>query len=245
MAKSGFLKIGGSSSHVRVSGSALSRASPHVLRHFSKKVLQFCQNQPSVQLPGNRTLPSLSPLPSPSCRRPSLLARARLPAHRLDICTSLTARAAEARAASGGDSGPLAEGSRSGKAPSLPAQLEIWWGELLSPEPANAAFVVLIGARFRGCCSSCSSPRRSSPPLSCTSLSPCSCSSSSSRSCDRLHRSGAPPSSSAIHSQQRSVAWLRLRLTPGVLQNRILVGGIEGQIRHLFLCFPHPGLTSF
>ncbi|KAF8725367.1 hypothetical protein HU200_019883 [Digitaria exilis] len=60
------------------------------------------------------------------------------------------------RAASGGDGGPPAEGDKEqsppaegGKeqrVPSFPSLSEIRWGELLSPEPANAAAVVLTGA---------------------------------------------------------------------------------------------------
>jgi hypothetical protein len=53
-----------------------------------------------------------------------------------------------ARAASrgNGDGGPPAEGEKERRAPSLPALSEIRWGELLSPDPANAAAVVLTGA---------------------------------------------------------------------------------------------------
>ncbi|CAL4896552.1 unnamed protein product [Urochloa decumbens] len=57
-----------------------------------------------------------------------------------------TPRLAVARAASGGNGGPPAEGEREQKGPSLPALSEIRWGELLSPEPANATAVVLTGA---------------------------------------------------------------------------------------------------
>ncbi|XP_062202383.1 uncharacterized protein LOC133904823 [Phragmites australis] len=49
-------------------------------------------------------------------------------------------------AASDGDGGPPAEGEKERRGPSLPAFSEIRWGELLSPEPANAAAVVLTGA---------------------------------------------------------------------------------------------------
>jgi hypothetical protein len=38
------------------------------------------------------------------------------------------------------------EGEKERRAPSLPALSEIRWGELLSPDPANAAAVVLTGA---------------------------------------------------------------------------------------------------
>lgn len=55
-------------------------------------------------------------------------------------------RLAVARASSGGDGGPPAEGDKERKGPSLPALSEIRWGELLSPEPANATAVVLTGA---------------------------------------------------------------------------------------------------
>ncbi|KAF8658038.1 hypothetical protein HU200_059502 [Digitaria exilis] len=65
-------------------------------------------------------------------------------------------RLAFTRAASGGDGGPPAEGDKEqsppaegGKeqrGPSFPSLSEIRWGELLSPEPANAAAVVLTGA---------------------------------------------------------------------------------------------------
>lgn len=62
-------------------------------------------------------------------------------------------RLAVARAASrgngngDGDGGPLAEGEKKERrASSLPALSEIRWGELLSPDPANAAAVVLTGA---------------------------------------------------------------------------------------------------
>ncbi|CAN6339952.1 unnamed protein product [Urochloa humidicola] len=52
-----------------------------------------------------------------------------------------------ARAASGGNGGPPAEaeGEKERKGPSLPALSEIRWGELLYPEPSNAAAVVLTG----------------------------------------------------------------------------------------------------
>ncbi|EES15823.1 hypothetical protein BDA96_08G077500 [Sorghum bicolor] len=73
------------------------------------------------------------PVTHPSC---SLL-RPRLP------------RLAVARAASrggNGDGGPPAEGEKERRAPSFPALSEIRWGELLSPDPANAAAVVLTGA---------------------------------------------------------------------------------------------------
>ncbi|KAL6906208.1 hypothetical protein ACP4OV_003809 [Aristida adscensionis] len=57
--------------------------------------------------------------------------------------------AAAPRAASGGGdgSGPPAEGEKDQKrgGPSFPALSEIRWGELLSPEPTNAAAVVLTG----------------------------------------------------------------------------------------------------
>ncbi|KAJ1265196.1 hypothetical protein BS78_08G060800 [Paspalum vaginatum] len=57
---------------------------------------------------------------------------------------------AVARAANGngnGDGGPPAEGEKEERrAPSLPALSEIRWGELLSPEPSNAAAAVLTGA---------------------------------------------------------------------------------------------------
>ncbi|XP_025807984.1 uncharacterized protein LOC112886330 [Panicum hallii] len=76
------------------------------------------------------------PLPRPGLLTPassSLLPRAR--------------RLAVARAASGSDGGPPAEGDKDRKgSPSLPALSEIRWGELLSPEPTNAAAVVLTGA---------------------------------------------------------------------------------------------------
>ncbi|KAG2558351.1 hypothetical protein PVAP13_8NG123802 [Panicum virgatum] len=49
------------------------------------------------------------------------------------------------RAASSGD-GPLAKGDKEQKRPSLSAQSDIEWGELLSSEPANVAAVVLTGA---------------------------------------------------------------------------------------------------
>ena len=63
----------------------------------------------------------------------------------------LIPRLAVARAASrggngDGDGGPPAEGEKERRAPSLPALSEIRWGELLSPDPANAAAVVLTGA---------------------------------------------------------------------------------------------------
>ncbi|CAN6344687.1 unnamed protein product [Urochloa humidicola] len=56
-------------------------------------------------------------------------------------------RLAVARASSGGNDGPPAEveGEKERKGPSLPALSEIRWGELLSPEPSNAAAVVLTG----------------------------------------------------------------------------------------------------
>ncbi|CAL5097881.1 unnamed protein product [Urochloa decumbens] len=57
-----------------------------------------------------------------------------------------TPRLAVARAASGGNGGPPVEGEKEQKGPSLPALSEIRWGELLSPEPANATAVVLTGA---------------------------------------------------------------------------------------------------
>ncbi|KAL6642376.1 hypothetical protein ACP70R_020557 [Stipagrostis hirtigluma subsp. patula] len=59
-------------------------------------------------------------------------------------------RLAVAARASGGDGGggePPAEAEKERRGgPSLPALSEIRWGELLSPEPANAAAVVLSGA---------------------------------------------------------------------------------------------------
>ncbi|XP_066358604.1 uncharacterized protein [Miscanthus floridulus] len=61
-------------------------------------------------------------------------------------------RPAVARAASrgngdgDGDGGPPAEGEKERRTSSFPALSEIRWGELLSPDPANAAAVVLTGA---------------------------------------------------------------------------------------------------
>uniref|UniRef100_A0A0E0MKM6 Uncharacterized protein n=1 Tax=Oryza punctata TaxID=4537 RepID=A0A0E0MKM6_ORYPU len=58
-------------------------------------------------------------------------------------------RLAVARAANGGgDGGPPAEEGeeKRRKGPSLPALSEIRWGELLTPEPANAAAVALTAA---------------------------------------------------------------------------------------------------
>ncbi|CAL4903770.1 unnamed protein product [Urochloa decumbens] len=81
---------------------------------------------------------------------PFLLPPRPLPHHRLlTQASSLRPRAlrlAVARASSGGDSGPPAEGDKEQKGPSLPALSEIRWGDLLSPEPANATAVVLTGA---------------------------------------------------------------------------------------------------
>jgi len=69
----------------------------------------------------------------------------RHPVRRLARASFLSLAATKARAASSGTA-PLAKGDKEKKRPSLPAQSDIEWGELLSSEPANAAVVVLTGA---------------------------------------------------------------------------------------------------
>ncbi|KAF0901433.1 hypothetical protein E2562_000314 [Oryza meyeriana var. granulata] len=76
------------------------------------------------------------PLPRPIALRPTAPSILR-PRRRLAV-----ARAANG----GGDVGPQAEGGERRKGPSLPALSEIRWGELLTPEPANAAAVALTAA---------------------------------------------------------------------------------------------------
>ncbi|KAK8456945.1 hypothetical protein SEVIR_3G099300v4 [Setaria viridis] len=91
--------------------------------------------------------PSLLPLP---LRLPhSSLPHPRLLTPASSSSSSLRPRAPRltvARAASGDNGGPPADGDKERKGPSLPALSEIRWGELLSPQPANAAAVVLTGA---------------------------------------------------------------------------------------------------
>ncbi|KAG2615276.1 uncharacterized protein LOC120666649 [Panicum virgatum] len=80
-------------------------------------------------------------LPPPPIPRPRLL----IPASSSSSLLPRARRLAVARAASGGDGGPPAEGDQEQRGPALPALSEIRWGELLSPEPANATAVVLTG----------------------------------------------------------------------------------------------------
>ncbi|CAL4911185.1 unnamed protein product [Urochloa decumbens] len=76
------------------------------------------------------------PLPYPRFLAPAISSSLRPRAPRLAV----------ARAASGGNGGPPAEREKEQKGPSLPELSEIRWGELLSPDPANATAVVLTGA---------------------------------------------------------------------------------------------------
>ncbi|CAN6335799.1 unnamed protein product [Urochloa humidicola] len=86
--------------------------------------------------------------PVPLLLPPRLLPHPRLlaPAYSSSSLRPRAPRLAVARAASGDNGGPPAEGEKERKGPSLPALSEIRWGELLSPEPANATAVVLTGA---------------------------------------------------------------------------------------------------
>ncbi|PUZ63270.1 hypothetical protein GQ55_3G055000 [Panicum hallii var. hallii] len=114
--------------------------------HHRHSATRFCSLAVLALLPhgGTRRDPSSAPplrLPPCPLPRPGLLTPA---------SSSLLPRArrlAVARAVSGSDGGPPAEGDKDRKgSPSLPALSEIRWGELLSPEPTNAAAVVLTGA---------------------------------------------------------------------------------------------------
>ncbi|RCV15960.1 hypothetical protein SETIT_3G098700v2 [Setaria italica] len=90
--------------------------------------------------------PSLLPLPlrlpHSSLPHPRLLT----PASSSSSLRPRAPRLTVAHAASGDNGGPPADGDKERKGPSLPALSEIRWGELLSPQPANAAAVVLTGA---------------------------------------------------------------------------------------------------
>ncbi|XP_039835945.1 uncharacterized protein LOC120696941 [Panicum virgatum] len=94
------------------------------------------------------TLAPPLPLPLPLRLPPRPHPRPRLlnPASSSSSLLPRARRLAVACAASGGDGGPPAEGDKERKGPALPALSEIRWGDLLSPEPANATTVVLTGA---------------------------------------------------------------------------------------------------
>ena len=111
---------------------------------FARRSSNFITiNPPSRKIP-RKPNPTFSLLPSSSCRRPSSRPCAtRFAAWRAPpSCRSLQRKPARPPAGTG----PLAKGDKEQKRPSLPAQSDIEWGELLSSEPANATAVVLTGA---------------------------------------------------------------------------------------------------
>lgn len=84
------------------------------------------------------------PLPHPISLMPTSPSTLR-PCHRRRLAVAL---AANGGGGGDGDGGPPAEEGeeKRRKGPSLPALSEIRWGELLTPEPANAAAVALSAA---------------------------------------------------------------------------------------------------
>ncbi|XP_040385752.1 uncharacterized protein LOC107305393 [Oryza brachyantha] len=89
--------------------------------------------------------PPFLPLPARPLQHP--VARMNSAPSTLRSRSSSRSRLAVARASNGGDGGPPAEGGEGKrKGPSLPALSEIRWGDLLTPEPANAAAVALTAA---------------------------------------------------------------------------------------------------
>ncbi|RLN28060.1 uncharacterized protein C2845_PM05G07530 [Panicum miliaceum] len=120
----------------------------HPPRHHRHSLLLPSRSSSSSAPPMAAHAGTLAP-PLPLRLPPRPLPRPRLvtPASSSSSSSPLRARRlGVARAASGGDGGPPAEGDKERKGPSLPALSEIRWGELLSPEPANATAVVLTGA---------------------------------------------------------------------------------------------------